>query len=258
MQALLDLLVAPGLDAGTTLVFIIASFFTSAVTAAFGLGGGSLLIALMSLFLPAAIVVPVHGAVQLGSNSGRAVLRRKFIQWDFAGWFILGSALGAALGGQVAVLLSDYLFKIAIGLFILYSVWAPKPEIKGRGPLSTTIAGTFTSAIGMIVGVSGPLVIAFLRHLTDRREIVGTHALLMSFQNLSKLVTFIFLGFAFHDYVWLILAMIISGFIGTNLGGLLLDRIPEQAFRLIFKLILTAVALDLLRRSLWPFLFPAA
>lgn len=258
MSTFLDFVMAPGLDAGGTALLIIVSFFTSSVTAAFGLGGGSLLIALMSLMMPAAIVVPVHGAVQLGSNGGRAMLRRRYIQWQFVGWFILGSAIGAAIGGQVAVLLPDYLFKVAIGLFILYSVWAPKPSIEGRGPVSTTAAGTFTSAVGMIVGISGPLVIAFLRHLKDRREIVGTHAFLMSFQNGFKLITFIALGFAFHDYVGLILAMIVSGFIGTNLGGLLLDRIPEKAFRVIFKIILTVVALDLLRRSLWPFLVPTA
>lgn len=110
----------------------------------------------------------------------------------------------------------------------------------------------------MIVGISGPLVIAFLRHLKDRREIVGTHAFLMSFQNGFKLIAFILLGFAFHDYVVLILAMIISGFIGTSLGGIMLDKIPETAFRWIFRLILSAVAIDLLRRSLWPLLFPSA
>ena len=191
MSALLDFVMAPGLDAWGTMLLIVVSFFTSAVTAAFGLGGGSLLIALMSLMMPAAIVVPVHGAVQLGSNGGRAILRREYIQWQFVGWFILGSAIGAAIGGQVAVLLPDFLFKIAIGLFILFSVWGPKPNIEGRGPVSTTAAGTFSSAVGMIVGISGPLVMAFLRHLNDRREIVGTHALLMSFQNSFKLLTFI-------------------------------------------------------------------
>lgn len=147
MPDFIQFLAVPGLDAGSALLLVIASFFTSAVTAAFGLGGGSLLIALMSLMLPAAIVVPVHGAVQLGSNGGRAFLRRQYVQWEFVGWFILGSAIGALLGGQIAVLLPDYLFKIAIGLFILYSVWAPKPNIEGRGAVSTTIAGTFTSAL---------------------------------------------------------------------------------------------------------------
>ncbi len=251
MADLVAFFVAPGMEPSFALTLVVLSAFTSAVTATFGLGGGSLLIAVMSLAMPAAIVVPVHGAVQLGSNGGRAILRRKYIQWNFAGWFILGSALGALLGGRVATWLPDDLFKGAIALFLLYSVWAPKPAITSRNPLSTTIAGTFTSGVGMIIGISGPLVISFLRNLTDRRQIVGTHAFLMTCQNSFKFIVFSLFGFAFWEYAPLILAMVASGFVGTYAGGLVLDHVPERAFRLVFRLVLTLVALDLARRALW-------
>lgn len=249
MLEALQIFIAPGLDTWSTVGLIALSALTSGITAALGLGGGSLLIAVMSLLMPAAIVVPVHGAVQLGSNGGRAFLRRAFIQWQFVGWFILGSALGALAGGRIATLLPEPLFKGAIAVFLLYSVWLPKPKLGRRGPLSTTIAGTFTSAIGMIVGISGPLVITFLRNLSDRRQIVGTHAFLMVGQNLFKLLAFIFFGFAFSDYFFLILAMISSGLLGTALGGLVLDKVPEKLFRVAFRIIITLVALDLARRA---------
>jgi len=239
----------PGLDAYSTVLLIVISGFTSAITASFGLGGGSLLIAVMSLMLPAIIVVPVHGAVQLGSNGGRAFLRRANIQWQFVGWFVLGSAIGAFMGARVATIIPDNWFKGAIALFLLYTVWAPKPKIKGRGPLSTTIAGAFTSAIGMIVGISGPLVLTFLRHLGDRRQMVGTHAFLMTGQNLFKFIAFTLFGFAFWQYLPLILAMAASGFLGTYAGGLFLDKIPETLFRLGFRVLLTVIAIDLLRRA---------
>ena len=249
MQEFLSIFIAPGLDISFTITLIVLSALTSAITATFGLGGGSLLIAIMSLAMPAAIVVPVHGAVQLGSNGGRAILRRKFIQWNFVGWFIFGSALGALVGGRVATLLPDNWFKGAIAFFLLYSVWAPKPKITGRGPVSTTIAGLFTSMVGMIVGIAGPLVVTFLRNLSDRRQIVGTHAFLMTCQNTFKFLAFSFFGFAFWDYTPLILAMVASGLIGTYAGGIALDRVPENVFRVAFRLILTAVALDLARRA---------
>ncbi|HEY8595209.1 MAG TPA: sulfite exporter TauE/SafE family protein [Devosiaceae bacterium] len=239
-------LLPPTLDAAGAILLIGLSFFTSATTAAFSLGGGSMLIAVMSLMLPAAVAVPVHGFVQLGSNGGRAILRRAFIQWHFVGWFVLGSAIGAALGGRVATLLPDTVFKTAIGLFILYGVWAPKPPIRGRTPLTVTLAGGLTSAVGMVVGISGPLVVTFLRNLDDRRQIVGTHAFLMTMQNTFKVVTFTLLGFAFSDYLPLVLAMIASGFAGTALGGFLLDRLPEKGFRHAFRIVLTLVAVQLL------------
>ena len=251
MQNLLMVFAVPGLEGPAVFGLIVLSGLTSATTAAFGLGGGSLLIAVMSLMMPAAIVVPVHGAVQLGSNGGRAILRRAFIQWRFAGWFVLGSLFGALAGGGIADRLPDNVFKFVIALFLLYSVWSPKPEISGRGAFSTTMSGIFSSAVGMVTGISGPLVMSFLRNLKDRREIVGTHAFLMTGQNSFKLVVFMLLGFAFSDYLGLILAMVVSGFIGTHLGSLALDRLPEKVFRLAFRAIITLVALDLFRRVLF-------
>ncbi|MCF6327086.1 MAG: sulfite exporter TauE/SafE family protein [Devosiaceae bacterium] len=251
MPDFISIFIAPGLDAYSTILLIVLSAFTSAITASFGLGGGSLLIAVMSLLLPAIIVVPVHGAVQLGSNGGRAILRRSYIQWQFVGWFVLGSALGALLGVRVATIIPDNWFKGAIALFLLYSVWAPKPKISDRGAISTTIAGIFTSAVGMIVGISGPLVMTFLRHLSDRRQIVGTHAFLMTSQNLFKFFAFALFGFAFWNYLPLILAMVASGFLGTYAGGLFLDKIPETLFRLGFRVLLTIIAIDLFRRAVF-------
>lgn len=254
MSVDLALFLPDGLPASFALGLIVLSFFTSATTAALGLGGGSLLIAVMSLMMPAAIVVPVHGAVQLGSNGGRAILRRAYIQWQFVGWFVLGSVFGALIGGRIATLLPDTVFKLLIALFILYSAWAPQPKIQGRGPIATTFAGLGTAIVGMITGVSGPLVITFLRHLSDRRQIVGTHAFLMTCQNILKILSFVLFGFAFADYLPLILAMVASGFLGTSAGGLLLDRLPERVFRIAFRLVLSAVAIDLIRRvafSLW-------
>ena len=51
-----------------------ASFVTSFITAAFGIGGGGVLLALLASVLPPAALIPVHGLVQLGSNAGRAAI----------------------------------------------------------------------------------------------------------------------------------------------------------------------------------------
>ena len=77
-------------------LLVVASFFTSALTAAFGVGGGIAMLALMGLFIPVAAVIPVHGAVQLGSNSGRAWHQRANVRMEVAGPFIAGPAWSPA------------------------------------------------------------------------------------------------------------------------------------------------------------------
>ena len=74
--------------------------------------------------------------------------------------------------------------------------------------------------------------------------------MLMTLQNSFKVMAFVLLGFAFAAYLPLIVVMIGFGFAGTALGSRLLVKVPEAAFRWGFKIVLTLVALDLLREAL--------
>ena len=47
----------------------------------------------------------------------------------------------------------------------------------------------------------------------------------------------------------LLAAMIASGFLGTIAGARMLMRMPETRFRLVFRILLTVLALDLMRRG---------
>jgi len=237
------------LEGWMALTLIIASFFTSGLTAALSLGGGLTLIAVLTFFLPAAIAVPVHGVVQLGSNSGRALLRRKDIQWQYAVWFALGGIPGAMLGAQVAVWMPDRLFMLLIAAFLIYAVWGPKPSSKNRRPLVLFGFGGFAAFISMIIGVSGPIVSGLLKFIDERKKFVATHAALMTFQNLAKIGAFVFLGFSFYEYSALLIAMVVAGFAGTWVGGKLLDRLNESVFRKAFKVVMTFIAVLLIYRS---------
>ena len=47
-----------------------------------------------------------------------------------------------------------------------------------------------------------------------------------------------------------IAAMIATGYLGTITGARILSVVPERVFRRVFKLLLTLLALDLIRRAL--------
>ena len=247
-MSLSDLLPA-GLDPLIASALVVLSFITSLITATFSLGGGSLMIAVLALVFPPATVVPVHGAIQLGSNAGRATVQRAHIQWPLVIWISLGAVIGTIVGGQFASLLPEAAFQIAIAVFVLITTWLPQPKIVGRSRLAQVIGGAVISALSMVVGATGPLVAVFIKGLSDRRELVATHAMLMTIQNTFKVVVFVALGFAFAEFLPLILAMIGSGFLGTALGSRLLLKVPEALFRIGFKIVLSVVALDLLREA---------
>jgi len=233
------------------LALIGLSFVTSLITATFSLGGGILMIATLALVFPPAVVVPLHGAIQLGSNSGRALIQREHIQWHMIVWITLGVLIGAVLGGQFASLVPDEALTVVIAIFVLITAWLPQPKIVSRSPVVQVIGGGVISALSMVVGATGPLIALFIKGLPDRRQLVATHAMLMTIQNGIKFIVFIALGFAFTEYVPLLIAMIAFGVAGTAVGSRLLVHVPEAAFRWGFKLLLTIIALDLLRGALF-------
>jgi len=238
-----------GLSAGASLGLIGFSFVTSFITAAFSLGGGVLMLTLMVILLPGAAIVPVHGLVQLGSNTGRAVIQRAHVDWSIAKWMALGAIPGALIGGPFTSLLPEQAFGVAIAVFILTTTWIKLPGVLIRAPLAWVGVGTVIGALGMLLSATGPLTGVFLRHLPDRQNLVATHATVMVAQHLAKIIVFTGLGFALGAWLPLAAAMILSGLGGTWAGSHFLNRMPEQAFRLGFRILLTILALDLLRRA---------
>lgn len=246
-----DFLLPPGIEPLIALIFIVASFFTSALTAAFGLGGGVALLALMGVFLPVASLIPVHGVVQLGSNSGRAWVLRNEIVWSALVPFLGGAIVGALAGTFIVVQLPDAPMKIALGLFILFVIWIKLPPFDALGRHVIAIAGVAVAFLSMLFGASGPLIAAFFdRAFSDRRQMVATSGAAMITVHGLKTVAFAFAGFAFAPFAILIAAMIASGYLGTKLGAHVLAAMPERIFRTGLKALITVMALDLIRRGL--------
>jgi uncharacterized membrane protein YfcA len=243
--------VPPGLDLWLAAALVALSFGTSLITATFSLGGGTLMVAALALVFPPAVVVPLHGCVQLGSNGGRALVQRGHIQWHLIVWISLGAFFGTMVGGQFATLLPQTWFELAIGGFVLVTTWLPQPRILGSSRTVQVVGGAVISAVSMVVGATGPLVATFIKGLADRRQLVATHAMLMTIQNVFKVLTFTALGFAFGAYLPLIIAMVLAGLAGTAIGSHLLVRVPEHIFRIGFRLVLNAVALDLIRDAIF-------
>ena len=252
---MLAALLPTGMEPWVAALLVVASCFTSAITAVFGMGGGIAMLALMGLFVPVASLIPVHGAVQLGSNTGRAWHQRAFVRMDIAKPFIAGSVVGAILGVFLVVQLPDALLKLVLGGFILLLTWAKIPGIDRLSKAGLAVASVVAALLSMLVGTTGPLVAVLLARFldNDRKALIATSAVAMTAQHLLKIIVFGAAGFAFWEWMPLIAAMIVSGFIGTRYGTSLLERMPEATFRKWFSIGITVLALDLVRRGMMAF-----
>lgn len=244
MNHFIEFLIAgSGLTLSEFILLCAVSFIGSFITTAVGLGGGALTIATMALIMPPAVLIPIHGAVQLGSNFGRALLLVRHILFNILPIFVLGSLIGIVIGGKLVVTLPVFVLQSILAVFILYSTWAP--GFTAHRPKKSTffgvgIVGAFTT---MFVGATGSLVAPFALAVSKtRQQFVATHASFMTVHHTFKLVTFGVLGFAFGPYIPLLVGLILLGFIGTYIGKLALNRVPEKLFRRLLRVILTVMA----------------
>lgn len=226
---------------------IIAAFFTSALTAAFGLGGGLALLAIMSAMFPPIAVIPIHGIAQLGSNASRLFLQRQFVIWRIAFWFSLGGALGTILGGRLAIEMPVWALRAGVAIFILYAVWGPRPKAFLPGVKSFFATGAIGGFLTMFFGATGPIAAAMLSATPfDRLQLVATHAACMVAQHGMKIIIFGVLGFAYAEWTAIIIMIVIAGYAGAAIGTDYLRRMPEANFKTGFNFLLTTIALYLL------------
>lgn len=235
------------LNIDNALILLLTSVFTSALTAAFGLGGGVIMLAALVNFLPVAVVIPIHGVIQASSNLSRALLLRRHICWYIVCYYFIGAIVGALIGGQFVIALAESLLLTILGVFILYVVWGPKPKQLKPSKLGYILGGIWITFSTMFIGATGPLAMALIpRQQMQSQQVSATHGSLMIVQHGLKIIIFSGLGFAFKEWAVFLVAMLVTGFIGTFFGKSILQRLPQKQFQTGVTVILTLLALKML------------
>jgi uncharacterized protein len=236
------------LTLANVIILLASSFAGSLMTASLGVGGGAFLIAVMAGVVPPLALIPVHGIAQLGSNAGRAWMTRRHAAPRVVGFFALGSLLAALLAGFVLGRIEPGWIPLLVGLFILALTWLPMPKFNhGTRPLGLFSGGLITTLATMLVGATGPLVSAWLGRSGDRWTYTANFSGCMFIQHLLKVLAFGLAGFAFLPWLPLLALMIAFGYAGTLVGLKVLGRLPDRHFKLLFRIVMTLLAL----RAIW-------
>jgi uncharacterized membrane protein YfcA len=239
--------IVPGVTPWVFVGLTVLSFFTAAFGVVAGLGGGVLLLGVMAAVFPPAVLIPIHGAVLLGTNFGRLIIMWRHFLKHLLPVFVVGAVAGAVIGGQVVVALPTAILQMVLGLFILYACWAPKLTARAYSHTKFFLMGLLGTLLGMFIGSSGTLIAPYVAAACpDRRQYVATHSVFMTIIHGLKVMVFGALGFSLGTYLPLIMAMIATAFLGSMFGRAVLNRLPEKVFRRIFQVVLTLLALRLL------------
>jgi uncharacterized membrane protein YfcA len=79
-------------------IMVFTSLFTSALSAATGMGGGVLLFTVMTLYFPMGTLIPIHGVIQFFNNFFILVFLKGHLKKTLLKPFLIGSVFGILAG----------------------------------------------------------------------------------------------------------------------------------------------------------------
>jgi len=233
-------------------ILCVVGLLTAMLSAVVGMAGGITLLSVMLLFFEPLVAIPIHGVVQLVSNSSRTFVQRKHVDWSILWRYSLMLVPMGFVGIEIAQALPATVTRALIGAFVLVATWKPGWLLIGTHPERSDVhrrfflLGAVVGVLNMTIGAAGPLIAPFfLRIGLTRQALIGSKAACQAAGHLVKIAIFGIAGFVFADYALLLALLCASVIAGTWLGSQLLERVSERSFKWLYQGVLTLIALRL-------------
>ena len=236
---------------GLLLAFV--TLAASVVGTATGFGTSTIMIPVLSLYLPLPAALLFVGVIHLCGDVWKVLLFRKGLVWHLVLGFGVSGIIASYFGASLSLYAAAMPLKKALGVFLLLYVaflfikrdWAlPKTHATAvcGGLLSGLFAGFF--------GVGGAVRGAFLAAYDLPREVyVFTSGMIALFIDLTRVYRYISGGTQIEDdLLYALLVCIPVSFIGAWLAKRFLQKLPQQSFRLFVGCFLAMVGLVLLTK----------
>ena len=235
-------------------ILVATAVVTAIVSAILGMAGGIVLQAVMLMVLPLSVVIPVHGAVQLCSNSTRLLVYWRDMERRIVARFFVG-AIGGGLCGWLFLhgirpdpgSTAERVLEAVLGIVILVTTFLPRPKVERRlGDNVYVGVGAADTCIGILLGAVGPFIAPFfVREGMVKERLIATKAACQAITHVFKIGVFSAAGFAFGGYLWLLAAMFAAVIAGTLIGRRLLEYVSPRAFAIAVKVFLALAAIKL-------------
>ena len=242
------------------IILIITALITSSISAIIGMGGGVILLGIMAILIPEGyMVIALHGIIQMFSNGTRTFVFRQYLKKRLISEYFFGAIIGLSLSSIIIFgfinlyevesaneIKFDYL-KPIIGIYILWFLFLRRSKKEKNNKLFI-IVGLISGISSVFVGAVGPLISPFfIRKDLKKENVIANKAGCQIITHIGKIPIFIyFFDFNYTEHYTILLPLVLSVYIGTNIGKKLLGKLSEKTFKMFFKFSLTLIAVRLI------------
>lgn len=235
-------------------LLLLLILLASSVGTVSGFGTSTIMVPVLSLFLPLPAVLLFAGAVHWVGDIWKMVLFRGGVRWRLLALFgVTGVAAGSVGAALVAAIEAASLSRFLGAFLLAYVAWLTlRPQWRMPARDETAIAGGALSGfLAGLFGVGGAVRGAFLSAFNLRKEVyLFTSGAIALAVDSARLLTYWGEGTRLPaELLPALAAGVPASLAGALLAKRLVVRIPERRFRHVVAVFLALVAIKLL---LWP------
>ena len=182
----------------------------------------------------------------IGSTVSRSVVFYEHIDWRIAGPFLVGSLVAVAIGSRLYFEIPETFIGLAIAAVMLIAIWLPAVSWRPKLRHPWAIVGFIHSFLSTLFAYGALLHAVILHAGLRRKEVVGTMGAALTGMAVFKIAGYAANGFDYRPYLTVIALSVLAAFVGTWVGKMLIDRISERTFQVVFRLLVTLTALRLM------------
>lgn len=221
----------------------------SALGTVSGFGISTLMVPIMLFFLPFNETLLFVGLVHWFGDIWKLFLFKHGLNWKIILAFgipgVITAYIGAALTFEISVNILSRLVGIFLIAYVLFIALRPKFRIK-PSTSSALIGGTFSGFFGGLTGVGGGAIRAVvLTTFNLQKEVyVFTTGIVGATVDASRIIGYFTGGTRIEGALLIgIPFFILASFIGVKIGKVLVDKIPQEKFRLTIAFFLLIIGI---------------
>jgi len=235
----------------TVILILLLTMVCSFIGTVSGFGISTTMIPILTMVLPLPQVLLFVGVVHWFNDVWRLVLFRAGLNWRLCVLFGIPGIMLSFVGASLLFLVDTSILIRALGFFIAVYVafLFRKPSFKIPAlPLTAIMGGGLSGFFAGIFGMGGIVRTVFLTAFDLPKEVyLTTGAVIALIVDSTRLVNYVVEEVRLEVWLlWTLFVAIFLSLVAARIAKVVVDKIPQEKFRLVVGLFLFLVALKLL------------
>jgi len=232
------------------ILFLILSFIAEILGTIGGFGSSTFFVPIANYFLDFQTVLGITAVFHVFSNISKIALFRNGLDKKILFRIGIPAVIFVIIGAIISRYIDIRYLQLVLSLFLigLSLLFLIKKQLKfepnkKNSFIGGSLSGFFAGLLGTGGAIRGITMAAFS---VEKSVFVATSAAIDLAVDSSRMVIYYFNGYIHKHDLYLIPFLVVIGFVGSYIGKIILDKIPQEKFRILVLVLILIVGITLI------------